>query len=208
MVATGDPIEMSDLRGPEAFDQLLRLEQAARQIYLNQPNFVPGRFQLQPYAEEVLSRTTGLKPGSPELADRVAVRMQRGQTLEKLLQGNTPPQVSVAIDEAVLRRVVGGPGVMREQLEHLGVVSELSTIHLGIIPLAYGAHPGLIGTFEYHEIPSGEASVFFEGGQGEEIIASDQAAVRRFRETVEGLMAVAVTGADARAMLSEIAAGL
>jgi hypothetical protein len=182
----------------------MKLEQEATQIFLNQPLFVPGLLQVAGYAAEMISRIAGLKPGDPELTNRVNVRMQRADAFEKRLQGTTPPHLWAAIDEAVLRRVVGGPEVMREQLDHLITMSEMDTVHLGIIPLNYGAHVGLGGSFEVHEVASGEASVFFEGAPADEIVGTDQARARRYRETMETMMASALSGAEARALLETI----
>jgi Domain of unknown function (DUF5753) len=204
MVSTGDSVEMYDVRGPSAFDQLMKLEQEATQIFLNQPLFVPGLLQVAGYAAEMISRIAGLKPGDPELTNRVNVRMQRADAFEKRLQGTTPPHLWAAIDEAVLRRVVGGPEVMREQLDHLITMSEMDTVHLGIIPLNHGAHVGLGGSFEVHEVASGEVSVFFEGAPADEIVGTDQALARRYRETMETMMASAVSGAEARALLETV----
>jgi hypothetical protein len=208
MVATGDPIELSDTRGPGAFDQLLRLEQAATQIYLNQPLFVPGLLQAEGYATEMISRTAGLAAGSPELRDRVQLRLQRGATLEKRLESAAPPQIWVILDEGVLRRVVGGADAMREQLAHLGAVATRKSVTLGIIPQSYGAHAGLRGSFEIHELGQGEASVFFEGSQGDELIGTRPDLTQELRETVESLMAAAVVGEDARTLLDGISGAL
>jgi len=208
MVATGDPIEVSDEQGPGAFDQLMRLEQVANRIFLVQSLFVPGLFQNKSYAEEMIARTTGLQAGSRELSDRVDIRLQRGAILEKRLQAATPPQVSIVVDEGALRRVVGGPVAMREQLGHLASMARLGSVHLGIIPLSYGAHVGLKGSFEVHELADGDAAVFFEGSQGDEIIRTDQAVIARYRESAEALMTVALTGGEAIDRLEVISAEL
>jgi hypothetical protein len=204
MVATGDPIEMTDVRGPGAFDQLIKLEQAASRIFLIQPIFVPGVLQSEGYAEEMIARTAGLQAGSQELSDRVNLRLQRGAALDKRLQAATPPQVWVVLDEGALRRVVGGADSMREQLGHLASMAKRNAVYLGIIPLSYGAHAGLKGSFEVHELANGEAAVFFEGSQGDELVGTDQELVVQFREAAEALMTAAISGADALELLEAI----
>lgn len=208
MVSTGDPVKMCDVRGPGAFDQLMRLEQQATHMFLNQPLFVPGLLQVAGYAEEMIGSIAGLKPGDAELAERVSVRMRRAETFEKRLQSASPPHLSVAIDEAVLRRAGGAAAVMREQLDHLVTMSKMDTVRLAIIPLSHGAHPGLAGSFEVHQIGSGEASVFFEGTQADEIVGTDQGLAQRYRETVETMIAWAVSGTEARALLETISSTL
>jgi hypothetical protein len=208
MVKTGDPVTMSDLRGPEAFDQLMKLERRSTRIFLNQPLFVPGLLQVAGYAAAIIGSIVGLEPGDPELADRVNVRMQRGEAFAKRLQGAEPPQLWAAIDEAVLRRAVGGPAVMREQIDHLIAVSTLDAVHVAIIPFSHGSYPGLGGSFEVHEVAGGEGSVYFEGSPADEIVGTDQDLTRRYRQTVESMMASAVSGAQARALLETIKNGL
>jgi hypothetical protein len=208
MVSAGNPVKMYDVRGPSAFDQLMRLEQKATQIFLNQPLFVPGLLQVAGYAVEMISRIISLKSGDPELTDRLNVRIQRADAFEKRLQGTTPPHLWAAIDEAALRRTVGGPEVMREQLDHLVTMSKIDTVHLAIIPLSHGAHVGLGGSFEVHEVAGGEASVFFEGAPADEIVGTDQALAQRYREVVETMVASAVSGAEARTLLGTISSTL
>jgi len=203
MVRTGEQMRV-DERGPGAFDQLVELEQESVRIFLNQPLFVPGLFQVPGYATEMIGRIRGLKSGDSELEDRVKARMQRAEAFHQRLRGNEPPQVWAAIDEAVLRRTTGGPAVMRDQLDHLVRMSGFSTVHIGIVPLSHGAHPGLAGSFEVHALAGGETSVFFEGASGDAMVGSDQALIQRCRETVESMVASAVSGGEARALLEAI----
>jgi len=64
-------------------------------------------------AAEMIGRVRALPPGDPELARRVADRMRRAASFAERLRGDAPPRVSAVLDEGVLRRVVGGPEVMR-----------------------------------------------------------------------------------------------
>jgi Domain of unknown function (DUF5753) len=208
MVSTGNPIETRDARGPAAFDRLREVEQTASQIFLNQPLFVPGLLQVAGYAAEMIGRIAGLKPGDAELSERVAVRMRRADAFESRLRGGTPPHLWVPLDEAALRRAVGGPEVMRDQLDRLAALSRLSTVHLGIVPLHAGAHPGLGGSFEVHEMDGGAAAVFFEAARDDELVATEPALARQCRETVRAMLASAVTGDDARALLEAIKSAL
>lgn len=204
MVTTGASVEMRDLRGPGAFDQLMKLELESAEIYLNQPLFLPGLLQTTDYAAGMIGAIAGLRPGDPELASRVQVRMQRAESFWKRLNEPQPPQLWVPIDEAVLRHVVGGRDVMRQQVEHLLEVAALGTVHLGIISMSNGAHRGLGGSFEVHVMADGQASAFFEGIHSDEIIGVDQGVPQRYRHDVESMMSSAVSGPDARAELERI----
>ncbi|MET3430223.1 hypothetical protein BJ973_009435 [Actinoplanes tereljensis] len=200
-------VEINDARGPEAFNQLMRLEQESTEIFQVQPNFLPGLLQVEGYAASMIGGIAQLAPGATELTERVGVRMQRARAFESRLKGTRPPRLWAVIDEAAVRRVVGGPAVMREQLDHLVAVSKLDTITLAIVPLGHGAYPGLTGSLEIHQVAEGPAAVFFEGVNGDEI-DTDPELVRRHRETVESMLTSAVTGAEATALLESISGSL
>src|SRR4051812_47475895 len=96
------------LRGLGAFERFVEVEPEAVRLYLNHPTYLPGLLQVQSYAEEIIGRIAGLRPGDAELVERVNLRMQRAQAFRKRLEGPEPPQLWAVIDEAVLRRRVGG----------------------------------------------------------------------------------------------------
>jgi hypothetical protein len=203
MTRTDDATTSPEARGQEAFDELLKREPGSVQIHLMQVDFVPGLFQVEGYAAEMIGRLRSLEPGDQELADRVQIRMQRAADLEDRLDGNEPPRVSVLIDEGALRRVVGGRETMRKQLARLSDLAKRPTVDLGIVPFDYGAHPGLAGPFEVHQAMQGENVVYFESAGGDKIVLNDAEANRR-REVVESMMASAVSGEDAQALLETI----
>src|SRR5437764_228882 len=66
---------------------------------------------------------------------------------QDLLTSNDPPKVWSVIDEAALRRPVGGPQVMRGQLRHLREIAELPQVTLQVVPFSRGGHAGAGGSF-------------------------------------------------------------
>ena len=100
---------------------------------------VPGLLQTEAYARAVLRTRVGAT--EEELDEAVAARLERQQILER----EHPPQLWVLIDEAVLRRPVGGAEVMAEQLEFLASTARRPHIVIQVIPLAAGAHEGMRG---------------------------------------------------------------
>jgi transcriptional regulator with XRE-family HTH domain len=100
---------------------------------------VPGLLQTVAYARAVLSTRVGAT--AEELDEAVAARMERQQILDR----DQPPDLWVIIDEAVLRRTIGSPDIMREQLEHLADAARRPNIVIRVIPLRGGAHQGLNG---------------------------------------------------------------
>jgi transcriptional regulator with XRE-family HTH domain len=112
----------------------LGLEQAARLIRSYDAQFVSGLLQTPEYARTVFS----LSGGSPgERAERqLAVRMRR----QEILYRADPPHLWAVIDEAALRRPVGGTAVMRAQIEHLLEISRLRHVNIQVLPFRAGGH--------------------------------------------------------------------
>jgi hypothetical protein len=200
-------IEASDARGSDAFERLQSLEQTAVRSFLNQPLFVPGLLQVAGYATAMIGGLAGLKPGDPELTERVGVRLRRGEEYGRRLRGSNPPQFIAVIDESVLLRTVGGPDVMRQQIDHLVTVSEWDTVELVITRLRDGAHHGLGGSFEVHEMPDGQAATFIEGAHSDEL-TGDRGVAQKLRKLVETTASSAAHGKEARELLRTISASL
>jgi transcriptional regulator with XRE-family HTH domain len=112
----------------------LGLERAARLIRSYDAQLVPGLLQTPEYARAVFS----LPGGSPgERAERqLAVRMRR----QEILHRADPPHLWAVIDEAALRRPVGGAAVMRAQIEHLLEISRLRHVNIQVLPFRAGGH--------------------------------------------------------------------
>jgi transcriptional regulator with XRE-family HTH domain len=114
-------------------------ESHARRLRSFQLVVVPGLLQTEAYARAVLGTRVGAV--AEELDEAVAARLERQQILDR----EHPPELWVLLDEAVLRRPVGGPLVMAGQLENLASAARRPHIVLQVIPLAAGAHEGMRG---------------------------------------------------------------
>ncbi|MFI7008397.1 helix-turn-helix domain-containing protein [Streptomyces sp. NPDC050145] len=129
---------------PSWFTAYVSLETGAKTLRTYEPQYVTGLLQTADYARAVLRG--GLPNGSEEDLDRrVELRLRRQSLLEK----PDAPTLWVVMEEAVLHRVVGGPDVMREQIDWLLEASELAHISLDIVPFAAGAHVGACAPFTY-----------------------------------------------------------
>jgi len=119
---------------PAWFLPYLGLEESASLIRTYEAHFVPGLLQTADYARAVIR--LGHAGASPtEIDRRTEVRRRRQDVLRRA----KPPHFWVVIDEAVIRRPIGGPEVMREQIEALIEATRLPNVRLQIIPLAAGA---------------------------------------------------------------------
>ena len=127
---------------PDWFETYLGLESAATSIRSFETQFVPGLFQTEDYARAVtrLGHQTALVD---EIERRVGLRLKR----QELLARAQPPRIWAVMDEAVLRRPVGGIAVMRAQLRHLVEAARMPTVTLQVVPFARGGHAGASGSF-------------------------------------------------------------
>src|SRR5579875_434950 len=124
---------------PESFDVYIGLEEAASQISWYESELVPGLLQTERYARTLIEADNpGVDAG--EINRRVHLRLAR-QTL--LTRAIAPPKLSIVLNEAIIRRPVGGKQTMAEQLDRLGEVGELPNVSLRIMPFGVGLHPGI-----------------------------------------------------------------
>ena len=127
---------------PDWFEAYLGLEAAAALIRTFELQFVHGLFQTEAYARAVTM--LGHRAASADEIDRrVSLRMKR----QDLLQGPGAPRVWSVMDEAALRRPVGGREVMREQLSRLIEVAGLPRVTVQVVPFRRGGHAGAGGSF-------------------------------------------------------------
>ncbi|MFY1687712.1 Scr1 family TA system antitoxin-like transcriptional regulator [Plantactinospora sp. WMMB782] len=121
-----------------------------------QPLIVPGLLQTEGYARAML-RVGGLLP--PEQVEQlVASRLRR----QEILTGDSPPQLVAVLDEVVLRRLLGDPAVMREQLEHLAAVAEKPHVQVRVIPAEVPWHTGLAGPFVLARLDNGTELAYLD----------------------------------------------
>ncbi|WP_434744039.1 helix-turn-helix domain-containing protein [Micromonospora sp. SH-82] len=123
---------------PAFFGLYVSLEDSAETIRQYEVELIPGLLQTRRYAEEV-HRVPADYVDDDERQRRVGVRMER----QALLSRPRAPHLSVILNEAVLRRVVGGPAVMTEQLKHLLDLTARGNINIRVLPFTVGLHAGM-----------------------------------------------------------------
>lgn len=127
---------------PPWFETYVGLEQAAIQIRTYEPQFVPGLLQTEAMARAVTRLGHSTMPEEEE-ERRVELRRRR----QRILEGPHPPTLWAVIDEAALRRPLGGVEVMGEQIEHLLDASKRPDVVLQVVPFRFGGHAGAGGPF-------------------------------------------------------------
>jgi transcriptional regulator with XRE-family HTH domain len=142
------------------YSTFIGLEAEASTV-LTYEQVVPGLFQTEAYAQRII-RDTLLTVGIETLEQRVEARLTRQAVLTK----DSPLQVRAVLDETALRRVVGGPEVMRKQITRLLEMAELPNVIMQVIPFTVGTHPGtMLGAFSILEFehPADPAVLYVEG---------------------------------------------
>jgi len=134
---------------PTWFQVYLGLEAAATLIRTYEVQFVPGLLQTDEYARAVIALGYG-DTGVREIDRRVGLRMARQHVLTR----SDPPQLWAVVDEAVLRRPIGGRKVMRAQIEALVEASRLPNVRLQVIPFDAGGHSAVGGAFAILRFPA------------------------------------------------------
>ncbi|MBT2545305.1 helix-turn-helix domain-containing protein [Streptomyces sp. ISL-44] len=136
------------------------LETAAASIRTYEPLVIPGLLQTPAYARAIIGETIPLATAE-QIATRLEVRLRRQHRAHHPAR---PFRLWVVLDESALRRVVGSPAIMREQLEYLNHLSTQPHITVQVLPHDVGAHPGVSGQFSilgFADTP-GSGTVYLE----------------------------------------------
>jgi len=128
---------------PQWFRSYLDLESAATLIRAYEGQFIPALLQTQDYMRAVVQGAHLEDRSSEEVGRRVRLRLAR----QTLLTREQPPRLWAVIDEAAMRRPVGGREVMRGQVERLIEAAKLPNVTLQVLPFDAGAHPAMLGAF-------------------------------------------------------------
>jgi hypothetical protein len=164
------------------------LEAEASSLRAWEPIVLPGLLQTEAYMRALMR--TGRSQDPPHHIDRrVTLRLKR----QGRLKATNPLELVALVDESVVRRVIGGPDVMNEQLRHLIETAQLPTVTLQILPFDAGEHPFLGGSaalLEFRETTQLDV-VYLEGLAGD-YYEEQHSEVARYRDEFERLSAKAL----------------
>jgi transcriptional regulator with XRE-family HTH domain len=137
----------------ETLEHLLIIEDEASGLYTYQPSLIPGILQTERYARELMLT---VRHRSPDLVERrVELRMARQRILNRAI----PPRLTVVLDEAALRRPVGGTRVMRDQIQRLADCASWPTVSLHVLPFEAGPHQAMGFAFHVYEFTNGDPKI-------------------------------------------------
>jgi transcriptional regulator with XRE-family HTH domain len=182
---------------PEWFETYVGLESEAAGLGVYESQFVHGLFQTEEYARAVLA--PAIVPHSPdELDRRVRLRMERQSLVTE--QGML---IRAVLDEAVLRREIGGPEVLRGQLERLRELAELPNVSLQVLPFSAGAR--VLGPFTIVDFPdpSDQAVIFLEMHTGALYLENPQD-IRDYTLKFDSLRAAACDPVSSARMIADL----
>jgi len=189
---------------PEWFQVYVVLEASASHVFGYEAELVPGILQTEGYTRAILS--TAPSPDSEEGIDgKVAVRGTRQARLSE----KDPLEVWFVLNEAVIRRTVGGREIMRDQIEHLIKVARLRNVTLQVLPLAVGEHGAMHGMFYLLKFPASDDpdKVYMEQQIGG-LYTQKPHEVDRYRLIFDHLRAQALGPEETIAMLRQVATEL
>jgi hypothetical protein len=185
---------------PDWFEAYLGLEEAASLIRTYDLQFVHGLLQTEHYARAVTELGHGTAP-TDEIERRVSFRMKR----QGLLTSTDPPRLWSVMDEAALRRPMGGRKVMRAQLSHLLDVAGLPTVTLQVLPFRHGGHAGAGGSFTVLRFGERDLpDVIYLEQLTSALYLDRRAHVDHYMQAMNHLSADALTPADTARFVGEI----
>jgi transcriptional regulator with XRE-family HTH domain len=188
--------------GDIPYSVYIGLETDAASLRVYEPQVVPGLLQTQQYAEALI---TGALPESTpvEIDKRVSVRIRRQSRIQ---ESDQPLRLWAVIDEAALRRVIGGTYVMREQLEYLVEMTQLPHVTVQVLPFDMGAHPGINGQYAILEFPdASDSSVVYIEGVTSDLYLEKANDVIKYTVMYEHLRAQALNVEQSRVFIEGIA---
>lgn len=184
---------------PSAYANLIGLEAEAATIRTYEPELVPGLLQTADYARAVIRAG---RPGDTmeEIDRRVEVRLERQEVLTRT--SPPPPKVNVVLNEGVLARRVGGPEVMRAQIEHLMRGRDRANIVIQILSFSAGEHPAMVGPFTMLTFldPADPGVVNVENVMGSLALEKPEE-IRAYDEVWGAIQALAIPPDDSRAVM-------
>ncbi|MFI8940645.1 helix-turn-helix domain-containing protein [Streptomyces syringium] len=168
---------------PDWFRPFVELEANATSMRVFESQIIPGLLQTEKYARAMLS---AVRPDN--LDDLIAARLSR----QSLYERESPPRTWFVVDEYALLRHIGGPDVMRTQLESLLTAGEQPRTVIQVVPRTVASHPGLSGAFTVLSFEKSANTLYVEGfSQGR--IALDASEVAAAEHAYDLLRAVALS---------------
>ena len=186
---------------PTGFGIYVGLEAEAAGVRSFEGEVIHGLFQTPDYARAIL-REVQVKDSDEQIERLVDLRMKRQDSLER----NPPLDVWLILDESVVRRTIGGDGVMRGQLARLVEASRKPNVTLQVLPFTSGSHAGLRGSFSILEFPErADSDVAYVESVAGIIYLEKEREVKHCAEAFDRLRAAALSPGQSTDLIVEAA---
>ncbi|CAM3931308.1 helix-turn-helix transcriptional regulator [Nocardiopsis rhodophaea] len=164
---------------------------------------IPGLLQTPAYAHALFEG--GRYTGPEDIERRVHARMARRDILTRF----QPVHLRVVMDEAALRRMIGGPEVMAEQLRHLLYMAKLPNVDLQLLPFAAGSHAALVAPFSILEFPErSDPPIVHVGTVTDSVFFEQPGDVERYNATFGDIQGTAISTAQTARFISDLLTSL
>jgi hypothetical protein len=184
------------------FATYVGLEAAAASLRYFQSSIVPGLLQTVDYAKAMYERAVASEYSTERALELVEVRLKRQEVLTR----DPPLELTAIFDEAVLHRVVGGPGVMAGQLNRLIEVASQPNVTIKVIPYRAGAHPAMDNMFNILDFGDIAPSVVYVEGLMGWIYIERPQEIARYRRVFEQVNILASSPQESIELIADTAA--
>ncbi len=179
------------------YETYVGLEAEAVNISAFQSSVVHGLLQTAEYARA--GHEAAMPRFSPE---RIEMQIEAKLTRQRILARENPPRLAVVLDEAALRRMVGGRRVMAAQLTKILDMSTLPNVIVQVLPYERGAHPALESNFTILELPSPTPGIVFVEGLIGSVYLEDADDIKRYLEILKRLQSIALNPEDTVSLIA------
>jgi transcriptional regulator with XRE-family HTH domain len=187
---------------PASFQAYVGLETEASTIREYASELVPGLLQTDQYYKAFL---TNIMPSDPDVDKKIQVRLAR----QERLSNGDPADYWAVLNEAVIRRLVGGTQVMGDQLAHIAAVAELPKVTVQVLPFSAGVHPAMEGAYSILGFPETyDPDVVYLENQAGSIYVEEAGETERYSQMFNHLMAKALSPEDSVRLIREVAKSL
>ncbi|GAA2907714.1 helix-turn-helix transcriptional regulator [Streptosporangium fragile] len=186
---------------PQWFQVYVGLEAEASSLRNYEPELVHGLLQTEDYARAVY-QAARVTDAPAEIERHVSLRMARQDVITR---SERPMHFWAIVNEAALRRRVGGTRVMEEQLNHLVGISALPNVTLQVLPYAVGAHVAMLGSFAILSFSEGGDEVAYLEYMTGSLYLEKPEEVRTYTLAYDHLRASALAPRDSIALVAKLA---
>ncbi|MGD3107982.1 helix-turn-helix domain-containing protein [Streptomyces sp. YGL11-2] len=190
--------EVARAQYPAFFRDAARLEAAAVGLHVYATKAVPGLLQTQEYARAVFTMWRPLLD-EETVEQRIAARLDR----QEIFARRALPTISFVIEEALLRRPLGGWPVLRGQLEQILLHGQRRNVEIQVMPTEREEHAALEGPFTLIETREGRRIAYVEAYKDSRL-HTDRKVVREIEEQYGILRAQALTPRESLAFVEKL----